>query len=320
MSVMIRSIMENAGTGRKYEIVVLHRDITAGSMEKLRAMAAGFPDFSVDFHEMVFDNDKFFVSRHITAEAYFRLFIPFRFQQYGKALYFDGDMVCRTDISRLFDTDISNYLIGGVRDIGVAWYFLPKKRRNVIDSKTYEYMLSMEKPDEYINSGMLLINCEKFRKTYSEKEIVDTIFSREWQVHDQDVINFLANEKILHLGYEWDFMPVSHRAKYLPQELKAGYFEAAKNPKIIHYKPYSCWWHVPHFQHFWKYAARTPFFEEIVGAMDKKGLLNEDVTDKVESIMRGFGLSDLYKLALGRTFGRIPGFGWLSRIFSPGSR
>ncbi|MDR3013242.1 MAG: glycosyltransferase family 8 protein [Chitinispirillales bacterium] len=286
MSVMIRSIMENAdpsATLRKYEIIILHRDISLDSMKKTREMVAEFPAFSVDFHEMVLENIDFFVSRHITVESYFRLFIPYRFPQYEKALYFDGDMICKIDVSELFEMDMSNYLIGGVRDIAVAWYFLPEKKEKRAWRKTYEYMLSMENPADYINGGMLLINSEKIRQTYSEKDIVDIIFSREWQVHDQDIINFLAKNKILHLGYEWDFIPRWRWAKYLPQDLKDNYIEAQKKPKIIHYKPYSCWWCVPHFEAFWKYATRTPFTEDIINKMDKHGLLNEDFTDIVKT-------------------------------------
>jgi lipopolysaccharide biosynthesis glycosyltransferase len=275
--------MENAdssATLRKYEITILHHGISRDYMEKLREMVAEYPVFSVDFYEMIVENSDFFVSRHITIEAYFRLFIPYRFPQYEKALYFDGDMICKADVSELFEMDISNYLVAGVRDVAVAWYFLTKKMKNHEWRKTYEYMLyeymlSLKNPADYINSGMLVINCEKFRQTYSEKDVIDTIFSREWQVHDQDMINFLAEDKILHLGYEWDFMPVWRWAEYLPKNLKDDYIEAQKNPKIIHYKPYNYWWYVPHFEVFWKYATRTPFTEKIIDGMNKNGLLNE---------------------------------------------
>ena len=265
MSVMIQSIMENADKERKYEFIILHLDISVGSMEKLREMSAEFPDFSIEFFDFTETADKcnFFVSRHIIVEAYFRLFIPFRFPQYKKALYFDGDMVATADISRLFDMDISGYLVGGVRDIAAAWHFLPQEMKDGEHRRVYEYMLSTEKPSDYINSGMLLINCEEFRRTYCEKDVSAAISSREWQVHDQDVINFLAKDKIFHIDYEWNFMLTSW-ARYLPQDLSAKYLEGGTNPKIIHYKPYHFWWYIPNFEFFWKYATRTPFLDKIV--------------------------------------------------------
>jgi len=289
VSVMIRSIMENTVNSEetlKYEIIILHRGISWEIIEKFREMSAEFPRFSINFHEMLFENSNFFISRNITVEAYFRLFIPFRFPQYEKALYFDGDMVCQSDVSELFNTDISNYLIASVRDVAVAWYFLPEKKKDSKHHKIYEYMLSMKKPYNYINSGMLLINCEMYRQTFSEKYISDTILSREWQIYDQDVINFLAEDKILYLDYKWDFMPLWEWAQYLPQNLKNEYIEAQKSPKIIHFKPHLHWWYVPYSPFFWKYAARTPFFKCIVDKMDKDGLLNEEPVSKMWAMVR----------------------------------
>jgi len=284
VSVMIRSIMENAVNSkaeRKYEIIILHRGISKEYTEKLREMSIQFANFSIDFHEMILEDDAFFISRHITVETYFRLFIPYRFPQYKRALYLDGDMVCQADISELFDTDLSKFLVAGVRDAAVTWYFLPEKKKSIEHRKIYEYMLSMKNPSSYINGGMLLINCEMYREIYSEKNVIDTIFSRKWQVHDQDIINYLAEDKIFHLDYEWDLMPIWKWAKYLPQDLKNKYIEAHKNPKIIHYKPYNCWWYVPHAELFWKYATRTPFIKEIIDKMDKSGLLNENPVSKM---------------------------------------
>jgi lipopolysaccharide biosynthesis glycosyltransferase len=265
MSVMLRSILETADKERKYEIIILNCDISQNSMEKLREMFVEFPNFSLEFSDFteIAENCKFFVSRHITIEAYFRLWIPFKFPQYKKALYFDGDMVATTDVSQLFDMDISGYLVGAVRDVAAAWYFLPQNLKTDEYRKIYEYMLSMKNPSDYINSGMLVINCEKFRQTYSQNDILDAISSREWQVHDQDVINFLAKDKILHLDYSWNFMLTSW-ARCLPQNLAQKYLEGGKNPKVIHYKPYNFDWYIPNFEFFWKYATRTPFLDKIV--------------------------------------------------------
>jgi lipopolysaccharide biosynthesis glycosyltransferase len=215
-------------------------------------------------------------------ETYFRLFIPYIFPNISKVLYFDGDMVCLTDICRLFDFDISNYLIGAARDNNVAWYFLPRKYKTNRQKKIREYFLSFENPNDYICAGMLLINCEKFRDTYSQKDVIDATFSRKWQDHDQDVINFLAKGKILYLDYGWNYIPTSNFwEKYLPPNIKDEFIAAKENPKIIHYKPYIHWFYVPYFNHFWKYATRTPFINEIVNRMNEKGFVGKGLKDRV---------------------------------------
>lgn len=286
VSVMMQSIMENAAVERKYVFYILHTDIKIETIEKLQKQAETFPCFSLGFIDMspYIKNYDFFTSRHITTEAYFRLFIPYIIDV-KKAIYLDGDMVCNVDISELFDTDISDNLLAGVRDIAVAWNYQPKNMKDKSFLKIYEYMLSTEKPSEYINSGMLLLNCEKIRQVYSEKDIADTIFSRDWQVHDQDVINFLAKDKILLLDYEWDFMPTDC-AKYLPPHLKNKYDEAQKKPKIIHYKPYSVWWYIPKFELFWKYATRTPFIDDIVKVVNKNNDLEKLIEKRIEEWMK----------------------------------
>lgn len=300
VSVMMQSIMENAQSRRKYEFHIMHTDIKKETMNALQKQISSFSHFSVSFIDMssYVENNNFFTSRHITVEAYFRLFIPYLFPNIKKIIYLDGDMVCNTDISQLFDMDISDFLVAGVRDTAVSWFFQPKKLQDAYNRNIYEYMLSMENPSDYINSGMLLINCEKFREIYSEKDVINTIFSREWQVHDQDVINFLVKDKILYLDYEWDFMPNGDWAKYLPQDLKIKYIEAEKKPKIIHYKPYSYWWYIPKFELFWKYATRTPFVEKIVDRMNKNGIINQNLEDKICSTIRernGFGGNSILK-------------------------
>jgi len=167
VSVMMQSIMENAAKERKYEFYILHKDIKTETMEKLQEQVRIFSDFSLNFVDMsshIKDYD-FFISRHITKEAYFRLFIPYIFPKMEKAFYFDGDMVCLTDISELFNTDISDYLVAATRDTAVSWYYGPEDKNK---PNIFPVILNMENPQDYINSGMLFINCEKFRRTSLE--------------------------------------------------------------------------------------------------------------------------------------------------------
>jgi len=286
VSVMMQSIMENAAKGRKYEFYILYIDIKNETMEILKKQVSLFPDFSLNFFDVsqYVKGYDFFVSRHITVEAYFRLFIPYIFPNLEKTLYFDGDMVCLTDISQLFDTDISNYLVGGVRDYsGLSTYYSSKWKRKRKWAKVEEVLLSMEHPENYINSGMLLINCEKFRKTHTIQYILDIICSRKWQSHDQDVINVLAKDKILYFDYEWNYSPYpAPFVKYFPEIHRNKYIETKKNPKIIHSNPYSCWWYIPHFEFFWKYATRTPFVNDIIARMNKNGIIEKiNLKDKL---------------------------------------
>ncbi|MCL1947924.1 MAG: glycosyltransferase family 8 protein [Chitinivibrionia bacterium] len=283
VSVMAQSIMENAQKGRKYDFYILHRDIKNETMEKLQKQVNLFPDFSLNFVDMspyVKDYD-FFVSRHVTAETYFRLFIPYIFPDLEKVIYLDGDMVCLADISQLFDIDISDCLIGGAYDPALHLHYTPKRKRNKKWAKISEILLNMEHPEKYINAGMLLINCKKFREIYALQDVLDKTFSRKWHIHDQDVINVLAKDKTFHIHKSWNYFIPEEGAKYLPQNLLNEFLDAQKNPKIIHYKPYAEWYYIQYFDEFFKYATRTPFAKEIVFRMNKNGIIDKGFKHKV---------------------------------------
>jgi lipopolysaccharide biosynthesis glycosyltransferase len=280
MATMIQSIMENADQNRQYVFYILHQEIHDDNMELLKKQISLFHHFSIKFINVIQFISKYnlFISRQITIEAYFRLLIPELLSEYQKAIYLDGDMICCTDISSLFDINLDNYLLAAVRDIGVAWHYSKKSKE-----RTYLYssvMLRLKNYDDYFCSAMTVFNIELFRKTITTEKLFELAMSREWQIHDQDILNFLAEGKTLLLPYHWNFM-YTEWAKYLPEYLRQEYNDASKHPKIIHYKPWKNEFNIPHFQQFWKYATRTPFIEEIIRRMESKKLISPETIQEV---------------------------------------
>jgi lipopolysaccharide biosynthesis glycosyltransferase len=198
LSVAMQSVMENAKNGRKYEFYVLYKNIKAEMMETLQKQVNLFSDFSLNFVDVspYIKNDNFFLSHHITAESYFRLFIPYIFPNMEKAIYLDCDTVCLTDISQLFDIIISDYFIAGVSDAGLCLHYAPKWAVNKKITKPFDVLLNMKHPENYINCGVLLINCAKFREKYTLQDVIDTTLSRKWFCHDQDIISVLAKDDV----------------------------------------------------------------------------------------------------------------------------
>jgi lipopolysaccharide biosynthesis glycosyltransferase len=271
MATMMQSIMENASQDRQYKFFVLHRDIKSNSIELLRKQITCFARFSIDFIDVsqYVKEYNLFVSRHLTVETYFRLLIPYLLSDYNKALYFDGDMICRIDVADLFDINLGNNLVAAVRDIGVLWYYNPEHTEGM--KSIYELLLSLRNPENYFNAGMCVLNIEQFRNTLSIKELFDLAQSREWQVHDQDILNYLAEGKTLLLPFEWDFMRCDDLAMHLPENLRKEYIAAEQNPKIIHYKPWSqSQRFTRYFELFWNYAVKTPFIDMIIDRMCKE--------------------------------------------------
>lgn len=116
------------------------------------------------------------------------------FKDIDKLLYLDSDtLICR-DISELFDSDITDYVIGGVRDMApVNDKFSPQG----IFVKNFSEKYLNNGP--YTNSGVLLINLHKMA------EYEHLLFETKIPLvcPDQDLLNaaFVGKIKILPLKY-----------------------------------------------------------------------------------------------------------------------
>ena len=55
-----------------------------------------------------------------------------------------------------------------------------------------DHILKIKKPYEYFQAGVILFNLNEFRKTYTVEEMLKFAASYQWQLLDQDVLNYLA--------------------------------------------------------------------------------------------------------------------------------
>jgi lipopolysaccharide biosynthesis glycosyltransferase len=275
MATMMQSIIENAQKGRRYCFFVLYKDISEQNINLLKKQITAYEQFSIDFINVseYFNKTNIFISRHLTIETYFRLLIPYIFCEYQKIIYLDGDMICRTDIAELFNINIDNYLLAAVWDTDVSRYYCPDDMEYI---KSWHTVLpNLKDPNKYFNGGFLIFNTKKFRELISLDELIKLVLSRKWNVHDQDILNFLADGKTLLLPYSWNFM-YSPKFEYLQKNLLTEYIDAEKNPNIIHYKPWDKEFYIPFFECFWKYATRTPFNDIIIERMKTNNYFSYD--------------------------------------------
>jgi lipopolysaccharide biosynthesis glycosyltransferase len=288
-AVMIQSIMENSNKIDLYKIFILHHGITDKIAERLVEQVKTFPNFSIDLIDVrkYITGLKLYISRHITIETYFRLFIPYILNNYNKVLYFDGDMICLNDVAELYNKKIDNNLIAAVRDISLPHYYHSKKNKKFLSF--YTVMTNLSCPEKYFNAGMLVWNTKLFRETISYNDLINLLQSRDWPVHDQDILNFICNEKVYLLSYKWNLM--SQNPQYLPESLENDYIESQKNPKIIHFKPYKSWYFTPYSEFFWKYAAHSKFFDDIISTMIKENYFSFSME---KSIIRDIINSDTF--------------------------
>ena len=116
----------------------------------------------------------------------------------------------------------------------------------------------MKRPENYFNSGLLLMNLKKMREHTFREVAVRAVKENHFDYLDQDVLNYLYSEDVLLL----DSM-LNAEVVLLRQE---------DNPFIVHFSSYSKPWketlpmktHVLYSKEYWAYARQVPNYGEIL--------------------------------------------------------
>ena len=207
--------------------------------------------------------------RHITSAAYFRLQLPSLLEHAGKCIYLDCDVLVCQDLSELFCTDISEKYIAGVR--------APRHYRT--EKAIQETLWGLEIPaiDQYINSGVMLMNLDRMRRDGIENQFYNLIKNNS-SLQDEDIINKACYGMIQILPPRYNIMPygfLSEPAAKVYQNdpgLQRAYSfdewnNCRLNPAIIHYATRRKPWNdlsVNYANLWWKTAKELPFYEEIL--------------------------------------------------------
>jgi lipopolysaccharide biosynthesis glycosyltransferase len=222
-TVAICSILEN-NKQNKINFYILYNKLKKNTIEKIKEVCRRYKNNKVNFikvYKKMLPN--YYISGHITITAYYRILIP-KLIPKKKILYLDSDIIVKKDLSKLYNTKLNKYIIAAVEH---PWSNKEKER-------LYSY-LNIPLHKKYFNSGVLLINTQKWRKNKITEEVLKYIKEkkqlRSW---DQDaLIGVLYNNwKRLKLHFNQQIVYYTDDKKYLPQkELE----QAIKDPTIIHY-------------------------------------------------------------------------------------
>ena len=197
VSVAINSLIKNSSEKCFYNIHVLHSELSEKNRNMLESMNGD--NFSVSclcVDRFIERETKYmYTNFHFSREMFYRILIPSIFPEYERAIYLDSDIVVLGDISDLFFTRIDGNVIGGCCDI--------------MHGKSRSYVLGELKldPEKYINSGVLLIDCEAYRRE-SIKEKCFELLSKKSKLRypDQDILNLACEGKIKFLDRKWNYI------------------------------------------------------------------------------------------------------------------
>ena len=264
--VCVQSIVDNASPDECYDIVVLANKFGESYVSMLCSIAEGRKNVSIRVHDVEpflksFDMSRLKTGHRLSLAAYYRLFIPELMKDYSKALYIDGDTVLLEDIAVLYHADVSGYYAAVVKDYNIIRDMSMSFRRHV------QQVLQMEDIGAYFNSGVLVLNLDMIRRDFSLPFFMEQAELKGTKHHDQDVLNSLFYGRVRYLSPRFNSMWQDRRL-YASVE---GGDEAVHRPAIVHYpgggKP---WLKGGAFReasrHFWKYAVKCPYAEEIMEA------------------------------------------------------
>lgn len=202
--------------------------------------------------------DALHIGQLLPAPTYYYLKIADIITKYDKAIYLDPDIIVLKDLSELFNTNLGDNYVAGVKAAGY------------VQDLEYARAINMKDISQYINANSLVFNLKEIRQTNLTEKFIN--YSQKlYPSMDQDVLNVVCLNKIIHLPFKYNvmtkYLPISGNKKYSAALLQKVYGEAYlqeadKSPVIIHYanvgeKPWNT--RLPKDQYWWHYAFKSPW-------------------------------------------------------------
>lgn len=260
LGIAIQSLLDKADKSRNYYIAILADDISDKNCEKLLSLETENSVIEIKDVSSYVDSKLMYETRHYSRAMYYRILIPKIMSVYSKVLYLDCDILIRDDISKLYDIDL------GKSVMGVAHNYCNTKVQKYVSEKLHI------SPDDYFNSGILLINCEEFTNKNIGTKCFDELKKHtDLNFPDQDILNVVCNGMVTYFDYRWNFqwhhlwgescnMPIA-------EEYHDIYFSASEDPHIVHFTTAIKAWNSPNKMYsneFWAYAKNSVFFNDII--------------------------------------------------------
>lgn len=250
----IHSLTEKCDKNRYYRVIILHDGLSLISRIRLRSLVT--KNVALQFKKITNSLYLKAVIKYCAREKgagdffssavyYYRFFIPRLFPMYEKGVYIDSDTILLGDIGELFDTELAeDKVVAAMVDPKVT--VIPEFRDYVDKAVGVPH-------DEYVNSGVMLMDLKKMRKMHYLSVMVDLIekYNADLVAPDQDYLNIILQGKIKFLDPCWNTEPSDN----LP-----------KNTKLVHFNLFNKPWRytdVPCEDLFWNAAKGTGFYGDL---------------------------------------------------------
>ena len=278
LTVVLYSIINNRVSHKNYDIIIFEDNIKQYNIDSISNLANNCDNVAIRFvnPSNMFKKTKIrFADKRFTMAACFRLSAPYILTNYDKVLYMDVDIICKSDISELYDTNLQDKYAAAVLDLSVIGATHLKDRPFYKDY--IENTIGLKEKDHYFNSGVMLMNLKTLREKIKFEDIITCASMMKYLCVDQDPLNMLFEGHMLFEGSEWNLFTYSVVNLQIcidacPQDYQYAYYAARKSPKLIHYAGHIKPWNCPEEDfaaEFWKIARKTDVYEILLHRLIK---------------------------------------------------
>ncbi|MCG8532073.1 MAG: glycosyltransferase family 8 protein [Desulfovibrionales bacterium] len=199
-------------------------DFSNENRQKIEATCEKYPNSTLQYCNVgkEFSNTTMQIE-HISHVTYYRLLLPELLPQHDVCLYLDVDIIVCDDLTPMFEIDLADNYLGGVKHPLYAQ-----------ETMFQDYSIP---PESYVNAGVLLMNLKKMRQDNLQKAFLGLV-PKKFKTQDQDILNITCRERITYLDLRYNMMvPLFDLKKSIKAKFMYGtsYYTAAYNPVIIHY-------------------------------------------------------------------------------------
>lgn len=263
--VTIASLLQSCGKGEAYAVnVLVSDDVTEADRSLLsRQVKALSEESTINFLSTGGAFDGGYEVRGISKACYFRLLIPWLLPDAGKAIYSDVDIIFRTGLAELYSIEMGESYFAGVAGRG-----------NRTTMRRHIERLGLS-PETYINSGLILINCQRLRADGMKQTFLD-LAKRKFLFQDQDIINLAAKGRIINISERWNMSPA-----WLAEDVRKGISTGDTSGCVLHYsglKPWEamtyCW------NEWWETYRTTNAYDPTFPYMVEERILSYKLTAK----------------------------------------